>query len=301
MSGDDDEMKRISITMLLAGILLASCADDLAEVKNEDEVTENITENDSEENEEKQEEASDVAASEPKFTKENFDFSQYEGAPAEWGEMVTGVKERFITDEKEIALTFDACGGAYGSDYDERLINFLREAQVPVTLFVNERWIEHNPDEFQQLAHDPLFQIENHGSLHAPLSVNGKEAWGIAGTNSPTEVFDEIMQNHETVKELTGKDMSLFRSGTAFYDEVAVEIAEALDYRVVNFDILGDAGATYKSEQVKNALLEAEPGSIALLHMNQPTSGTAAGVEKAIPLLREAGFEFVQLNDYDFE
>lgn len=52
MGGDDDELKRISITMLLAGILLASCADDLAEVKNEDEVTENIIENDSEENEE---------------------------------------------------------------------------------------------------------------------------------------------------------------------------------------------------------------------------------------------------------
>src|SRR5690625_1506072 len=103
------------------------------------------------------------------------------------------------------------------------------------------------------------------------------------------------MDNHKRVKELTGREMTFFRSGTAFYDEIAVELAEALGYTVVNFDILGDAGATYSSDEVKRALLQAEPGSIALLHMNQPTSGTAAGVKEAVSVLREEGFEFVLL------
>src|SRR5699024_12414694 len=128
-------------------------------------------------------------------------------------------------------------------------------------------------------------KIENHGTAHVPLSVDGKEAWGIAGTNSPEEVMGEIRQNHETVKELTGEEMKLFRSGTAFYDEVAVEIAEALDYTVVNFDILGDAGATYSSEQVKNTLLEAENESIALLQINKPNSTKTDDTQKAIQLL----------------
>lgn len=91
--------------------------------------------------------------------------------------------------------------------------------------------------------------------------------------------------------------MRYFRSGTAFYDEVAIELANALGYEVVNFDILGDAGATYSSAQVEEALLTAKPGSIALLHMNQPSSGTANGVKQAVPILREVGFTFVQLND----
>lgn len=229
------------------------------------------------------------------------DVAAYNREPREWGEQVTGVKNRFITDQKEIALTFDLCGGKFGSDYDEALVEFLRAAEVPATLFVNEQWIQENQAIFLELADDPLFQIENHGTNHAPLSVNGNEAWGIPGTNSAEEAGEEIMKNFETVKELTGREMSLFRSGTAYYDEVAVELANALGFEVVNYDILGDAGATYTAAQVQEALLLAEPGSIALLHMNQPESGTAEGVKQAVPLLRAEGFEFVQLDDKELE
>lgn len=237
----------------------------------------------------------------PVVERDTVDLSQFDREPTEWGEDVTGVKNRFKTDKKEIALTFDACGGPTGNGYDEELIRFLRDANVPATLFMNERWIVENEIIFMELAGDPLFQIENHGTEHRPLSVNGGEAWGIAATASVAEVFAEIMENDETVRALTGNDMTLFRSGTAFYDEVAVELANALGYEVVNFDILGDAGATFSSEQVKNALLRANSGSIALLHMNQPTSGTANGVMEAVPLLQEQGFEFVPLDGKELE
>lgn len=297
-----NELKKMWTVVLLVGMLLASCSNQVTEVnesKNETINEVETPENSDEENDEKINENDDEKEIEEKAPE--IDLSKYDQAPIEWGENVTGVKQRFVTNEQEIALTFDACGGDNGSGYDEQLITYLQEAEIPVTLFVNERWIEDNPEIFEKLAKDSLFQIENHGTAHAPLSVDGKEAWGIAGTNSPEEVMDEIMQNHETVEELTGKEMKLFRSGTAFYDEVAVALAEELGYTVVNFDILGDAGATYSSEQVTNALLEAENGSIALLHMNQPTSGTAAGIEKVIPLLKEQGFDFVQLQDVQFE
>lgn len=162
-------------------------------------------------------------------------------------------------------------------------------------MFINERWIIENKEIFLELADNPLFRIENHGTNHSPLSVNGGEAWGISATKSVEEAYEEIMHNHETVKQLTGREMTLFRSGTAYYDEIAVELANALGYEVVNYSILGDAGATFSSDQVKRALLRAEPGDIALLHMNQPNSGTAEGVRQAIPLLIEQGFEFVLL------
>lgn len=232
---------------------------------------------------------------------EEIDFSSFTQTPNEWGENVSGVKQRFKTDKKEMALTFDACGGKYGSEFDERLIEFLQQEEIATTLFINERWINENKELFIQLAENPLFQIENHGTDHKPLSVSGGEAWGIPATTSPEEVYAEIMNNHETVKELTGINMKLFRSGTAFYDEIAVQLANELGYTIVNFDILGDAGATYSSEQVKNALLQAQPGSIALLHMNQPGSGTASGVISAIPLLQKQGFQFVHLSDVAFE
>lgn len=229
--------------------------------------------------------------------KQSIDLDTFRASPTEWGENVTGVKTRFETDAQEIALTFDACGGDFGNLVDDRLLDFLRAEEIPATLFMNERWIMENESLFLSLSNDPLFQLENHGSSHAPLSVSGGEAWGIPATNSPEEVYDEIMTNHERVKELTGENMTLFRSGTAFYDEIAVELAQELGYDVLNFDILGDAGASYSSEQVKNALLHVRPGSIALLHMNQPNSGTADGVMQAVPLLQAQGYDFVLLND----
>jgi peptidoglycan/xylan/chitin deacetylase (PgdA/CDA1 family) len=67
---------------------------------------------------------------------------------------------------------------------------------------------------------------------------------------------------------------------------------------VVGFSVLGDRGATYSREQVKNALLSANTGSIIICHMNHPEKETAEGVIDAIPELKKKGFEFVKLSGY---
>ncbi|MDT8860933.1 polysaccharide deacetylase family protein [Alkalihalobacillus sp. MEB130] len=240
---------------------------------------------------------SDIELSDEEIDLIEFDLSQFEDRkPKQWGEKVDGVKTHMVTDEKVIALTFDACGGPYGNGYDEELIAFLRQEQVPATLFINERWIIEHEELFLNLANDPLFQIENHGTAHVPLSVTGKSAWGIDGTLTPEEVKEEVLGNQHTIQNLTGQAPTLFRSGTAFYDEVAVEIVQELGLEVVNFDVLGDAGATFSATEVHQAISKATSGSIVLLHMNQPQSGTAEGVKMAVQDLREKGYEFVTLD-----
>ncbi|SMO48529.1 polysaccharide deacetylase family protein [Melghirimyces algeriensis] len=222
---------------------------------------------------------------------------KYRGqTPTQWGEQVMGVKTHLNTSEKVVALTFDACGGEHGNGYDKKLIRFLQKEEIPATLFINSRWIDANMHTFRSLADNPLFEIENHGFQHRPLSVNGKSAYGIPGTENVKEAVNEIMLNQQKIKQLTGKAPRFFRSGTAYYDEVSVRMAEEAGLQVVNFDIRGDAGATYSKDQVKQALLQAKPGSIILLHMNRPAKGTAEGVIEAIPLLRNKGFQFVKLN-----
>lgn len=219
--------------------------------------------------------------------------------PIEWGEKVEGVKTYINTSEKIIALTFDACGGDNGKGYDEKLMEFLKEEQVPATLFVNGRWIDANKGIFHQLAANPLFEIENHGTLHKPLSISGNDAYGIEGTNSVKEAIDEVLLNQTKITELTGKKPRFFRSGTAFYDEITVKIVEDLGGKVVNYSILGDAGATFTKEQVNQALLDATPGAIVLLHMNQPESETAEGIMIAVPQLKKMGYRFVKLQEWD--
>jgi peptidoglycan/xylan/chitin deacetylase (PgdA/CDA1 family) len=221
--------------------------------------------------------------------------------PREWGEVVTGVKRRLATTDLVVALTFDACGGPGGNGYDKTLIDFLKEENIPATLFINSRWIAANPDTFHELANNPLFEIENHGKQHKPLSVNGKSAYGIKGTASIGEVVDEAFENELNIEKLTGRKPKLFRSGTAFYDDVAVQVISELGLQPVNFDVLGDAGATFTAKQIEQALDKVKSGSIVICHMNQPDKDTAAGIKLAVPKLRSKGFSFVKLEEYPLE
>jgi peptidoglycan/xylan/chitin deacetylase (PgdA/CDA1 family) len=225
--------------------------------------------------------------------------NKYHGqASKEWGENVTGVFTSLNTKEKVIALTFDACGGVNGNAYDSELIDYLRQKNIPATLFINSRWIEANYQTFLTLSKFSLFEIENHGYLHRPLSVNGKSAWGIKGTDGVAAIVDEVDVNHRKIQNLTGKAPRYFRSGTAYYDDVAVKIVCELGERAVNYNVLGDAGATFSTVQVKQALLSAKAGSIALMHMNKPNSDTAEGVKAAIPELIKRGYRFVKLTEF---
>jgi len=218
--------------------------------------------------------------------------------PREWGERVKGVVTRIDTKERIIALTFDACGND-GDGYDQGIIEFLINEGIPATLFISGRWIDKNIDEFISLAQNPLFDVANHGYMHKPLSVNGKSVYGISGTKSIGEVVEEIYLNEAKIVSFTGQKLQYYRSGTAYYDEISVQIASDLGYKVIGYNVLGDAGATYSEQQIVAACLNASRGSIILFHMNRPERGIASGIIKAITQLKEKGYTFVKLSDYD--
>jgi len=111
--------------------------------------------------------------------------------PEQWAENVPGVKTKLDTGDNVLALTLDACGSKTDS-YDAKLINYLIKEKVQATLFINARWIDKFPDIFDKLAANPLFEIENHGLMHRPCSVNGKSIYGIKGTKNVGQVVDEI-------------------------------------------------------------------------------------------------------------
>ncbi|MFL6051547.1 MAG: polysaccharide deacetylase family protein [Actinoallomurus sp.] len=217
--------------------------------------------------------------------------------PRIWSLETPGVVRALPTTERVIALTFDACGGPGGSGYDRSLIDFLRRREVPATLFLNLRWIDANPAVFRKLAREPLFEIANHGTRHRPLSVTGRSAYGIAGTRSAGEVYDEVAGNHMKLTRSLGAPPRFFRSGTAYCDEIAARIVTDLGERFVGFSVNGDAGATFSPEEVRRAVTAAGAGSIVICHMNHPKGGTARGIAAAVPHLLASGHRFVRLSD----
>ncbi|MFF2296460.1 polysaccharide deacetylase family protein [Arthrobacter sp. NPDC058127] len=219
--------------------------------------------------------------------------------PVEWGLDVTGVVSK--TPSTHAVLTFDACGGPHGSDCDQRLLKTLRMLNVPATLFVNGRWIKANPGLAADLAADPLFELGNHGFRHEPLSVTGRSAYGIPGTASAGEVYDEIMGNQEVMEHLCGKAPRFFRAGTAYYDDVAAAITNALGLVPVSFTVNGDGGATFPAPTVATEVgkIAAGRGSgqIVISHFNQPAGGTAEGYARVLPSLLDRGVTFARLGD----
>lgn len=209
--------------------------------------------------------------------------------PTRWGTALPGVQTSFEPTGRQIALTFDACDGAC----DEALLDTLQTYGVPAVLLFNSRWIDRNPDRAAQLAADPLFQIGNHGTRHVPLSVTGRSAFGIAGTRSVDEAVDEVWGNHQRLTAMMGRPPTWFRPGTAYYDDVAVDIVEQLGEQPLGFSVNADAGATASAARVRANLMSATPGSIVIAHMNHPNSGTHAGIADAIPQMQAAGWQFV--------
>ena len=86
------------------------------------------------------------------------------------------------TSEKIVALTFDADmtpgmlrelkSGRVASWYNKKVIDTLRQQQVPATLFLTGLWIEAYSDATKDLAADPLFELASHsyshGAFHSP-------------------------------------------------------------------------------------------------------------------------------------
>ena len=215
--------------------------------------------------------------------------------PKEWGLHVTGVVNN--SRSHHVALTFDACGGPGGTGCDHALLNTLRRHKVPATLFVNSRWLHANPSLSAELALDPLFELANHGTAHLPLSVNGRAAYGIHGTATVAAAYDELMGNQAILQEISGKVPQFFRPGTAFYDDVAVEVTRRLGMLPVNFTVNGDGGATFSAATVAAEVGRVAPGDIVISHFNRPAAGTAGGYARALPQLLDQGVTFTRLGD----
>lgn len=190
--------------------------------------------------------------------------------------------------QKVIYLTLDACGG----EYDSKLIDFLIQNNIKATLFINARWIKKHEQDFLKLTQNPLFSLQNHGTSHKPLSVNGARIYGIQGTKNIQEVFDEINENDKIMTRLSGKKPRYFRSGTAFYDDVAMDIAHDMGYKIAGFNVVGDGGATYSLQKILKIGSKVQNGDILIYHFNKPQSSTRVGLEQLIDSWKKEGFTF---------
>jgi peptidoglycan/xylan/chitin deacetylase (PgdA/CDA1 family) len=198
-------------------------------------------------------------------------------------------------DARAVALTLDACSGAFDAD----LVRFLALYRIPATIFVTKRWIARNPTGVAMLRANPdLFQIENHGARHVPAVIGpGRQVYGIEGVPDLAHLDREINQGAEAIEKLTGTPPRWYRGATAEYDPEALERIAALGFKVAGFSINADDGASLPREAIVARLKRVRNGDIIIAHLNKPDSDTAEALAAGLKDLLERGYRFVKLSD----
>lgn len=183
----------------------------------------------------------------------------------------------------KVSLSFDA---AWGNDDTAALLSILEKHNIKTTFFMTGGWVENYPDDVKAIAaagHD----LGNHSENHKQMSEL-----------STTECREEIRKVHNKVKELTGKDMMLFRPPYGDYNDTLIETAGSLGYHVIQWDVDSLDWKDYGADSIVSGVLNHEHlgnGSIILMHNG--AKYTKDALERVIDGLQEKGYEIVPVSE----
>lgn len=187
------------------------------------------------------------------------------------------------TDEKKIALSFDA---AWGNEDTAKILEILAKQDVKVTFFMTGGWVESYPDDVKAIlaaGHDLGNHSENHKNM-SQLSDNEKK--------------EELMKVHEKVRELTGYEMFLFRPPYGDYDNAVINTAKDCGYYTIQWDVDSLDWKDYGVDSIIKTVTEHKHlgnGSIILCHNG--AKYTAQALDMLIAKLKNEGYTFVPISE----
>jgi peptidoglycan/xylan/chitin deacetylase (PgdA/CDA1 family) len=212
-------------------------------------------------------------------------------------------------NEKYVAITFDLCEQANEkTGYDSKIINYLRDNQVPATLFAGGKWMRSHQDKTKQLMADPLFELGNHTWTHGNLRViHGKELEEqILWTQAQYEILRDELLNSQCAAPFK-KDIELsvppipklfrFPYGTCDKESLATVNNQGL-YPIQWNIVSGDPSKKQSADAITKTILnQIKPGSIIVAHANGRGWNTSEALPKVINGLRNLGYKFVKVSD----
>jgi peptidoglycan/xylan/chitin deacetylase (PgdA/CDA1 family) len=197
-------------------------------------------------------------------------------------------------DSLTVALTFDACPGAF----DTRIATALIENAIPSTIFVTELWMRRNPAGLALLlAHRDLFAIENHGARHIPpvLGTHPIYGIGIPVAGDLGTVQREVTDGATAIHAATGTMPRWYRAATGYYSPSVIPVIEQLGFGIGGYSYSADQGASLPPSIVASRVAKASNGDVIVAHINQPLRPSGA-VAVGVRDLQRRGARFVRLD-----
>lgn len=185
------------------------------------------------------------------------------------------------TTKKVIYLTFDE-GYEYGCT--PSILQTLKEKDVKAVFFVTQPYAETDPELVRQIIDDGHI-LGNHTVTHPSKGV---PSLNIDGQKQ------EIMGNHQYIKDNFGYDMFLFRYPAGKFSQQSLAITNNCGYKSVfwsfaylDYDVNNQPD---EAESLQKMIDKLHPGAIYLLHAESWTNTNVLG--DFIDQAREAGYEF---------
>lgn len=176
-----------------------------------------------------------------------------------------------------IALTFDAGP----SEHSARLLDILKEKQVPATFFLlGERHIERYPELVRRMA-DEGHEVASHTWDHKILTEL-----------SPEEIREELRRPNEEIERLTGRRPTLMRPPQGRTNGTVHGISRELGLSEVLWTVTAkDYTTTDPALITRRVLAQSSRDGIILLH--DIYDGTVPAVPGIVDALKERGYVFV--------
>jgi peptidoglycan/xylan/chitin deacetylase (PgdA/CDA1 family) len=207
-------------------------------------------------------------------------------APMARAEVIT----RIPTNDRVVALTFDACEAGEPVAFDRAILDYLVSRTIPFTVFASGKFVQTNLADVQTLAKFDFVDIENHSWNH-PNTMNHF---------SPEAVLDQVGRAHDAIASATGRSPQFFRFPAGNYNEPGLRAVESLGYHIVHWRwATGDPDPHESANALFNRTMKnVEPGDILIFHINGRGVHTAEALPRIVEQLEADGYRFVLVSDY---
>ncbi|PHS35779.1 MAG: deacetylase [Alkaliphilus sp.] len=171
------------------------------------------------------------------------------------------------TEEKKIAISFDA---AWGAEHTDEILNILKQNDVKTTFFLVGFWVDKHPDMVKKI-HEHGHEIGNHSNTHPNMSKLSKE-----------EITRELNTTSNKIEEIVAVRPIVFRPPFGDYNNLLISTATEWGYTTIQWDIDSLDWKELGTEHVVDRIVNnVEKGSIILFHNN------AKYVTQFLPLILE--------------
>lgn len=161
---------------------------------------------------------------------------------------------RVDTDEKKVAITFDA---AWGADKTEQILEVLDEFNVKATFFLVGMWVEKYESETLKIF-EAGHEIGSHSNTHPDMTKL-----------SASQMDQELKYTNDIIQKVTGTAPTLFRPPYGAYNNALIERLDNLNMKGIQWDVDTLDWKGYNPSQVISRVNQnVQNGSIILCHNN---------------------------------